>query len=404
MSDESEVVTCPTHGESHATFVCRHLANGENAGFCSADDTDDPRPDAWCGACDEVLRREEGWNDVSEAFAAVTVICAGCYDAIRDERSGPAGLKGIIAHLGSRYPDAEPVLTELDLQLAEGTLPACVYSFRVADHWHLAACGLSELEEKTTDRPDVSGFGIELSLRVSGPPGTPPDWAVRLLHQLMEYVYRTAHPFAAGHHVDLKAPIAPNTDFTALIFAEDRTLCEATTPNGRLRYLQAYPVTRDELKTAEDWDSRALTEILRKKTPHLIADLRRSSALSDPQIAAEVARRRESEGSTMSATLSDTLMWMPKGSRAVLMVLGRATVSSIPTMVEGRLLRGKEFEILNRETRVLFRPASADAWKIDKGALVVDLKPDTARKIAGSVPSGGDAQWPELPGFTLRVK
>jgi hypothetical protein len=83
MSDTSKQVCCPRHGDSHATYVCRHLANGRGRGFFCADDEDDPRPDAWRAACDEVLRQEGEWNDRSEAFAAVTLLCAGCYDEAR---------------------------------------------------------------------------------------------------------------------------------------------------------------------------------------------------------------------------------------------------------------------------------------------------------------------------------
>ena len=83
MSDVDEVVTCEVDGKSHATFVCRHLARNAGLGFFWSETPDDPRPDAWCGACDEVLEREGGWNDRSEPFAKVTLICAACYDRAR---------------------------------------------------------------------------------------------------------------------------------------------------------------------------------------------------------------------------------------------------------------------------------------------------------------------------------
>jgi hypothetical protein len=84
MSDPSEKVSCEQHGESHATFVCGHLARNAGLGFFTSDDSgDDPRPDAWCGSCDEVLAREGGWNERSEARAHITLLCAGCYDDAR---------------------------------------------------------------------------------------------------------------------------------------------------------------------------------------------------------------------------------------------------------------------------------------------------------------------------------
>jgi hypothetical protein len=84
MSERATEVDCGRHGISQATFVCRHLAGGgEGLGFCCADDEGNPRPDAWCDECDTVLQQEGEWNDRSEAFAGITVLCAGCYDEAR---------------------------------------------------------------------------------------------------------------------------------------------------------------------------------------------------------------------------------------------------------------------------------------------------------------------------------
>ncbi len=82
-------MSCATHGEREATFVCQHLVRGTGLGFFMAASTgsDGARPHAWCGRCDRVLMEEGEWNDRSEGFAKVTMICAGCYDASR-ERNG----------------------------------------------------------------------------------------------------------------------------------------------------------------------------------------------------------------------------------------------------------------------------------------------------------------------------
>lgn len=87
MSDLNEQITCERHGESHATFVCGHLPGSLGAGFFVAEESADPRPDAWCQRCDEVVASRGDWDDVSEAFADVTVVCAGCYDEIRKDNT-----------------------------------------------------------------------------------------------------------------------------------------------------------------------------------------------------------------------------------------------------------------------------------------------------------------------------
>lgn len=85
MSDQSVKVRCRTHGESFATFVCQHLAHGVGRGFYSSDDGSgtDPCPDAWCAECDTVMMAKGHWDEESEAFAGITLLCAGCYEIVK---------------------------------------------------------------------------------------------------------------------------------------------------------------------------------------------------------------------------------------------------------------------------------------------------------------------------------
>jgi hypothetical protein len=83
MSDKTEPMICESHEGGYATFVCQHLVTGSGLGFFCADEPDDERPDAWCGDCDRILEEEGEWNDTSEAYAQVTVLCSGCYDVVR---------------------------------------------------------------------------------------------------------------------------------------------------------------------------------------------------------------------------------------------------------------------------------------------------------------------------------
>ena len=87
MSRPDVRVDCETHGESFATFICRHLQSGEGKGFFCADDPNDSHPDAWCFECDEALKRGGGvWNEQSDKQAGVKMVCANCYDEMRARR------------------------------------------------------------------------------------------------------------------------------------------------------------------------------------------------------------------------------------------------------------------------------------------------------------------------------
>jgi len=87
MSDSENNVECGEHGSRGGAFVCCHLVKGERLGFNYGVDPDEPDalyPDAWCDACEQVRQLEGGWNDRSKAHADVTLLCSGCYEALRE--------------------------------------------------------------------------------------------------------------------------------------------------------------------------------------------------------------------------------------------------------------------------------------------------------------------------------
>jgi hypothetical protein len=78
---QRNVIVCATHGSTEPTFVCSHLAEGQGLGFFSSGGDNSTRSDAWCGACERVRIAEGGdWNDRSEEFAQIRMICGFCYD------------------------------------------------------------------------------------------------------------------------------------------------------------------------------------------------------------------------------------------------------------------------------------------------------------------------------------
>ncbi len=86
MSDSDNKVECDTHGKSPATFICNHLTTGEGLGFnlgFDPDCPDDLYPDAWCNECESVLDAEGEWNEKSEKFSDIKILCSACYEEIR---------------------------------------------------------------------------------------------------------------------------------------------------------------------------------------------------------------------------------------------------------------------------------------------------------------------------------
>ncbi|HEX2872559.1 MAG TPA: hypothetical protein VHP33_14920, partial [Polyangiaceae bacterium] len=88
---KSGTTRCVVHGQSDAAFVCKHLAArvtapGASIGFVQPSPRDKNSRQAWCRECDAMFLREGQWNDVSEAFAKVTMICADCFDSLAESQ------------------------------------------------------------------------------------------------------------------------------------------------------------------------------------------------------------------------------------------------------------------------------------------------------------------------------
>jgi len=82
VSDPEHMVRCGEHGETPATFVCRHLQLGVGCGFhCSGENPDDAWPDAWCDGCDAALGRDGVWSESNEP--EIGLLCTGCYERVR---------------------------------------------------------------------------------------------------------------------------------------------------------------------------------------------------------------------------------------------------------------------------------------------------------------------------------
>ncbi len=88
MCNDENNIECAAHGERSTAFICHHLHEGRSLGFHMGFDPDNPDvlyPDAWCDKCDEVLEQEGEWNDTSEAFANIKLVCSECYRQIREK-------------------------------------------------------------------------------------------------------------------------------------------------------------------------------------------------------------------------------------------------------------------------------------------------------------------------------
>jgi hypothetical protein len=85
-----KVIECNDHGRAYTTYVCRHLMEGTNTHWYSAEvDDEHPWPDSWCGICNAFFEAEGEWNEKSESAAELgknmRLICHHCYESIRSK-------------------------------------------------------------------------------------------------------------------------------------------------------------------------------------------------------------------------------------------------------------------------------------------------------------------------------
>lgn len=88
---KQETVDCEIHGFERPAFVCQHLNLEKPVGFIEAFDTyprmeldDDDDFQAWCNDCENIRCKHNGWNEESEQYAQIKLICENCYFEIKD--------------------------------------------------------------------------------------------------------------------------------------------------------------------------------------------------------------------------------------------------------------------------------------------------------------------------------
>jgi hypothetical protein len=173
-------------------------------------------------------------------------------------------------------------------------LPAVsVYEGTRPDHWHYVTHGLTELFEKTSADPDVSGFGYELTLRLPRHPHEeqPPVWPIRLLQGIGHYVLSGHGSLDTGHVIDLGGPLCPAaegsepTRLQGVVCVPDPALSKMETPHGSVLFLLLFGLTPEELEALDGWELRRKVGLVSEVAPAGVTDPERSPLAEDPRTA-----------------------------------------------------------------------------------------------------------------------
>jgi len=209
-----------------------------------------------------------------------------------------------------------------------------VYLAPDSSHWHFVSYGMSDLYGKETDDSEVSGWGLEFTLRLRrNDEPEPPSWALSLLNNLARYVFQTGNVFDLGHHMDLNGPIAlgSETAIRAIAFAKDVQLGNIVTPHGRVTFIQVVGLTVDEYDAVQAWDAEKFLDLLSTRDPWLVTDLHRTTWLRDSEFAGEVEAGSRRDGSCLSGFRS--------GARSLSRAASRPSESTRATRQPGAQTR-----------------------------------------------------------------
>lgn len=225
-------------------------------------------------------------------------------------------------------------------------------------HWHYVTYGFSELYEKESEDPQVSGYGFELTCRLKrGEEQQPPLWPVNLLQNLARYVFSSGHGFAAGHHMNANGPIALNTDtqLTALGFCIDPELNQMDTPNGHCVFLQVVGLTEDEREALMCWNGVSFLTEFQRYFPLCVTDLARCSMMENPSFRKTWQAGVEQDGSSTAFLYMDKLQIRLENGHAIL-CLGAGHQETLNRMLRARVGKGRTLTLQNRSQAVLFCP------------------------------------------------
>lgn len=123
------------------------------------------------------------------------------------------------------------------------------------DHWHFVTYGLSELYEKESENKEISGFGMEFTLKLKKDNYEDEEAELQCIWGILQSIARIT--FTEGEIFNVfeylytgqtqGIDIKMQSNITGFITVPDRDLRPIDTPNGRVVFVEFIGVTNQEL-------------------------------------------------------------------------------------------------------------------------------------------------------------
>lgn len=273
-------------------------------------------------------------------------------------------------------------------------------SDRGIPHWHYVTYGFTELYEKESDNPKISGYGFELTFRLKrGEEDVPPVWPVNLLQNLARYVFSSGNVFGSGHHMSCNGPIAlgVDTELTALGFRVDPELGAMETPNGHMVFLQAVAITEDEMDAMMFWNGEKFLGELERQIPLCITDLERKSQMKEQRFRTAWQAGMERDGSSTGFLYMDELKMEQTGDLWKL-CLGAGHTHTLCNMLRARVGKGQNLYLQGAEQAVILQPGAVSGLSVEGGLPVIRLAAEALEELCSLLqPHAGAHQMVSIP-------
>ncbi|OLT28667.1 aminotransferase [Nocardiopsis sp. CNR-923] len=185
------------------------------------------------------------------------------------------GLVRIYEEWARVHPDVQPLTVQFAADGQGGEGLDGVLAYPLEGHWLLVTFGLTELGEKTSGEPRVSGAGFEFTCRIPREPAdrSVPAWALRVLHALADR-FLAGSDLDVGHWIVTPSPLGgepANGDMTSLVIVPDVEVRAMDTDNGLVMFFQLVGLLAAEGTDAQEAGTAApLVALLRDRDPRLL--------------------------------------------------------------------------------------------------------------------------------------
>ncbi len=123
------------------------------------------------------------------------------------------------------------------------------------DYWHFVTYGLSDIYEKETDDPLVSGYGMEFTLKLKKDDYSNEEGEIRcicgILQQIARITFTSGEIFNEYEYLytgqTVGIDLEQKSNITGFITIPDTNIVNIDTPNGKVKFIEFIGVTDIEL-------------------------------------------------------------------------------------------------------------------------------------------------------------